>query len=188
MKRKIKSLFNKLTETNFQFILKSLEAIYQTNPRSVTNELVYQTILQNLVNTSALTNERLVLESLLILSCLHVKIGPEVTSYFLENLSMLLMKCLEDVAKNCALEDKTLDNYSLIIAHTYNYKLISASFVCDLLRRYSAQFSDKTIECTFIVFKAAGAGIRKDDPVSFKDIITNVQLKIISTVSSAQDP
>lgn len=170
--KKMKSLFNKLTEANLQQIVKQIEQLYTTNPRHKLNELLYESITKTIIQNE-ITNERRVTEFILVLACLHVKIGYEITAFFLEKLINEMVTILDDHKGET--ESKKLDNFMLVTINLYSCSLTSCKLLFDILKRLVNIFSDKAIDCIFLIVKHIGQRLKKEEPKDFENIMADIQ-------------
>lgn len=83
--------------------------------------------------------------------------------------------------------DKECDNLVCIIAHLYNFHVVHALLVFDILKKLVTRFSSKDIELVLLVLKNVGFVLRKDDPLALKDLISEAQRKASSEGERFQD-
>ena len=174
LKRQLKGLFNRLAETNLPGIVSSIEQLYLSHSRHNMQEVINSLVVESLV-ARVLNPERLIMEHCLLIAALHANVGTEVGAQFLECI-VRKFDSLFDSADVC-LESKELDNLLLIVSHLYNFGLVAAPLLTDILQKLSQRFSEKDIELILIVLRSVGFSLRKDDPVGLKDIILSLQTK-----------
>lgn len=63
------------------------------------------------------------------------------------------------------------------MAHLYNFGVVAAPLLSDVLNRLAERFAEKDIELILIVLRSVGFALRKDDPVALKEIILTLQSK-----------
>lgn len=170
--RKMKGLFNRLTEANIIQILKQIEAFYGSYPRFEINNLLYQNIVTSLVQNNEI-NEKRAAEYVLVLAYLHVKIGYEITAQFLEKIIVDIMQMITE--KQINMTDKTLDNYVMLLTQFYLFGLVNCQLIYDLLQRLTQSCLEKAIDCILNTLKLTGRRLVKDDSVSFKIIVNIIQ-------------
>ncbi|KAF5287461.1 hypothetical protein FQA39_LY04089 [Lamprigera yunnana] len=173
LERQLKGLLNRLAESNMHSIATQIEGLYMNNSRNNMNDTVTSLLLNSLV-TPVLTPERLLLEHMLLISILHANIGTEVGAHFLQT----FVKKFDDLYNDAnEAENKMLHNIVSVIAQLYNYKIIQASLIYELLNKLTERFTETDIECILLVLKSIGFGLRKDDPLALKKLILSIQQK-----------
>lgn len=173
LKRQLKGFFNRLAEANLPGIVSSIEQLYLTNTRHRMQQAINTLIIDSLVGP-VLSPERMIMEHCVLVAALHANIGTEVGAQFLEVVIRKFDSLYED---NGHVEDKVMDNLILILAHLYNFGLVAAPLLTDVLRKLADRFSEKDIELILIILRSVGFTLRKDDPVALKQIILNLQTK-----------
>ncbi|KAI9555981.1 hypothetical protein GHT06_018539 [Daphnia sinensis] len=172
LKRQMKGLFNRLAESNLPSIVSAIEKLYLNHSRHNMQEAINALIIESLV-CQTLSPERLIMEHCVLIAALHANVGTEVGAQFLE----VVVRRFDAAYKSNAAETKELDNLILIVAHLYNFGLVTASLLKDILQMLAERFEEKDIEIILIILRAVGFGLRKDDPVSLKEIIFTLQTK-----------
>lgn len=74
-----------------------------------------------------------------------------------------------------------------IIAHIYNFNVVHALLVFDILKKLVTRFSSKDIELVLLVLKNVGFALRKDDPLALKELISEAQRKANAEGERFQD-
>ncbi|XP_057377394.1 nucleolar MIF4G domain-containing protein 1-like [Daphnia carinata] len=172
LKRQMKGLFNRLAESNLPSIVSAVEKLYLNHSRHNMQEAINALIIESLV-CQTLSPERLIMEHCVLIAALHANVGTEVGAQFLE----LVVRRFDAAYKTNVAETKELDNLILIVAHLYNFGLVTASLLKDILHMLAERFEEKDIEIILIILRTVGFGLRKDDPVSLKEIIFTLQTK-----------
>ena len=173
LKRQTKGLFNRLAEANMPGIVSSIEQLYLTNSRHSMQQAINTLIVDSLV-VPILSPERLIMEHCVVIAALHANIGTEVGAQFLE----LIVRRFDSLFEaNNNDQDKVMDNLILILAYLYNFGLVAAPLLTDILGKLAERFSEKDIEMILIILRSVGFALRKDDPVALKQVILNLQTK-----------
>ena len=74
-------------------------------------------------------------------------------------------------------EGKECDNLLTIIAHLYNFHVVQACLIFDVLRKLVGTFTEKDIELILLMLRNVGFSLRKDDALSLKELITETQAR-----------
>ncbi|VEN41663.1 unnamed protein product [Callosobruchus maculatus] len=173
LRKQLKGLLNRLTESNMHSIATTIEDMYMNNSRNHMNESLTSLILDTLV-TEIATPERLLIEHIVLLAVLHANIGSEVGAHFLQQVALRFDKSLSE---SHDIENKILDNITKIIAQLYNFQLFDSKLVYEILKKFCERFDEKCIECILHVLKNVGFNLRKDNPLELKSFIVEVQKK-----------
>lgn len=96
------------------------------------------------------------------------------------------MKRFDAAYKNGG-EGKECENLLTIVAHLYNFHVVHACLVFDILKKLIGTFTEKDIELTLLMLKTVGFSLRKDDAVSLKELIVEAQAKASAASSKFQD-
>ncbi|XP_031353457.1 nucleolar MIF4G domain-containing protein 1 isoform X1 [Photinus pyralis] len=183
LQRQIKGLLNRLAESNMHSIASQIEDLYMNNSRNDMNDTLTTLLFDSLV-TPVLTPERLMLEHMLLVTILHANVGTEVGAHFLQ-MSVKRFHNLFDEER--PVENKMLDNGASIIAHLYDYKVIHAQLIYEMLNKLSGRFTETDIECILLILKSVGFSLRKDDPLELKKLILSLQERANNVQSKVRD-
>ncbi|KAG7488473.1 hypothetical protein MATL_G00034590 [Megalops atlanticus] len=181
LKRNVKGLVNRLSEPNLASISSQLEELYMSHSRKDMNDTLTEVLLAACV-TPALMPDRLLMEHVLLVSILHHTVGLEVGAQFLET----VVRRFEEVYKSSS-EGKECDNLVAIVAHLYNFHVVHALLIFDILKKLTASFTERDIELILFVLKNVGFALRKDDAMSLKELISEAQRKANSLGEKFQD-
>uniref|UniRef100_A0A673GMS9 Nucleolar MIF4G domain-containing protein 1 n=1 Tax=Sinocyclocheilus rhinocerous TaxID=307959 RepID=A0A673GMS9_9TELE len=182
LKRTVKGLINRLSQPNMASISSQLEELYMSTSRKDMNETLTDILLAACV-TPALMPERLLMEHNLLVSVLHHSVGLEVGAHFLET----VVRQFDKTYSQLDATDKECDNLVSIIAHLYNFHVVHALLVFDILKKLVTRFSAKDVELVLLVLKNVGFALRKDDPLALKELISEAQRKANAEGERFQD-
>lgn len=174
LKRQMKGLFNRLAETNLPSIVSTIEQLYLTNTRHNMQQAINTLIIDSLVGR-VLSPDRLIMEHCLLVAALHANVGTEVGAQFLEVIVRRFDSLFQTGSSSD--EDKVMDNLMLILSHLYNFGVVGAPLLTDVLNKLAERFSEKDIELILIVLRSVGFALRKEDPVGLKQVILSLQTK-----------
>lgn len=182
LKRTVKGLINRLSQPNMASISSQLEELYMSSSRKDMNDTLTDILLAACV-TPALMPERLLMEHILLVSVLHHSVGLEVGAHFLET----VVRQFDKTYNQLDATDKECDNLVSIIAHLYNFHVVHALLLFDILKKLVARFSAKDVELVLLVLKNVGFALRKDDPLALKELISEAQRKANAEGERFQD-
>ena len=171
LQRQLKGLLNRLAETNLPSIVSTIEKLYLSHSRHNMKEAIHTLVMGSLVG-EVLSPERLIMEHCVLIAALHANVGTEVGAQFLELVVRKFNASFKMVAHT-----KELDNLILILSHMYNFGLVAAPLLMDILHILTEKFEEKDIELILIILRTVGFALRKDDPASLKEIIFVLQTK-----------
>ncbi|XP_051756740.1 nucleolar MIF4G domain-containing protein 1 [Ctenopharyngodon idella] len=180
--RRVKGLINRLSQPNMASISSQLEELYMSSSRKDMNDTLTDILLAACV-TPALMPERLLMEHILLVSVLHHSVGLEVGAHFLET----VVRQFDKTYSQLNATDKECDNLVSIIGHLYNFNVVHAVLVFDILKKLVTCFSSKDIELVLLLLKNVGFALRKDDPLALKEMISEAQQKANTEGECFQD-
>ncbi|XP_035225034.1 nucleolar MIF4G domain-containing protein 1-like isoform X2 [Stegodyphus dumicola] len=174
IKRQLKALLNKLSESNMKPICNQIEDMYMKNSRNDMNETLFL-LISELVLNPVLVQPRFIIEKAMLVALLHANIGSEVGAFFLQRLVQKLHKLFQ-CSGNYG-EDQESNNILLFLSHLYNFKITHATLIFDIFHQLVESFQSKDIELIQLLLKNIGFRLRKDDPLRLKEIILSIQAK-----------
>ncbi|XP_034257633.1 nucleolar MIF4G domain-containing protein 1 [Pantherophis guttatus] len=181
LKKTVKGLINRLSESNLASISGQLEELYMTNSRKDMNETLTDILICACVMESTVPS-RLLLDHVLLVSVLHQTVGIEVGAHFLE----IVVRKFDDVYKSEA-EGKECENLLILIANLYNFYVVHSALIFDILKKLLSTFSGKDIELILLLLKNVGFSLRKDDALGLRELINEVQIKADAMGKQFQD-
>ncbi|XP_054712602.1 nucleolar MIF4G domain-containing protein 1-like isoform X2 [Uloborus diversus] len=174
IKRQLKGLLNRLSESNMLPIAHQIEEMFMKYSRNDMNESLFS-LMSELVLSSMLTPSRLILEQAMLISLLHANVGSEIGAYFLQHLVEkldALFKLEPDYG-----DGKECNNVLIFLSHLYNFKVTHSTLIFDIFQLLIQSFRSKDIELIQLFLKNIGFVLRKDDPIKLKEIILSIQSK-----------
>ncbi|XP_004403542.1 PREDICTED: nucleolar MIF4G domain-containing protein 1 [Odobenus rosmarus divergens] len=181
LQKHVRGLINRLSEPSVASISRQLEGLYVAHSRKDMNDTLTGALLSACAPDTAMPS-RLVMEHMLLLSVLHRTVGVEVGAHFLE----AVVRRFDTVYKNGG-EGKECENLLTIVAHLYNFHVVQACLVFDILKKLIRTFTEKDIELTLLMLKNVGFSLRKDDALSLKELIVEAQAKASEASGKFQD-
>ncbi|XP_035924587.2 nucleolar MIF4G domain-containing protein 1 isoform X2 [Halichoerus grypus] len=181
LQKHVRGLINRLSEPSMASVSGQLGGLYMAHSRKDMNDTLTGALLSACAPDTAMPS-RLVMEHVLLLSVLHHTVGVEVGAHFLE----AVVRRFDAVYKNGG-EGKECENLLTIVAHLYNFHVVQACLVFDILKKLIGTFTEKDIELTLLMLKNVGFLLRKDDALSLKELIVEAQAKAGEASGKFQD-
>uniref|UniRef100_A0A3Q3FXW2 Nucleolar MIF4G domain-containing protein 1 n=1 Tax=Kryptolebias marmoratus TaxID=37003 RepID=A0A3Q3FXW2_KRYMA len=170
LRRNVKGLLNR-----------QLEELYMSCSRKDMNDTLTEVLLAACV-TPTLMPDRLLMEHVLLVSILHHAVGLEVGANFLETVVRRF-----DEAYRSSSEGKECENLIAIIAHLYNFQVVHSVLIFNILKLLTGTFTEKDIELVLFTLRNVGFGLRKDDALALKELISEAQRKASDMGSKFKD-
>ncbi|XP_055990794.1 nucleolar MIF4G domain-containing protein 1 [Sorex fumeus] len=171
LRKRVTGLVNRLSEPNVASISAQLEELYMAHSRRDVSATLTEALLRVCAPDTAAPS-RLLLEHVLLVSVLHCTVGIEVGAHFLEAVVRRF-----DAAYRARTPGKECANLLSLVAHLYNFRVVHARLVFDVLRRLLDAFSEQDVELVLLVLRAAGFALRRDDALALKELIAEAQRK-----------
>jgi len=192
--KEITSLFNKISEANINLmypsLLEKLDQFEIENAKKI--KLSQQDKFIFLYDTITKVSLRMNLDqeitNLPITSCicsylsvLHYKYGNSFLIYFIKSLfervdQFFSLKEGEDV-KNIPLPKSIFKNFIFTIIHFYIFGNLNSKIFFEIIKHFIENFNEVYSEMLLILLSYVGIEIRKEDPESLKEIISNITKK-----------
>ncbi|GFU07060.1 nucleolar MIF4G domain-containing protein 1 [Nephila pilipes] len=184
IKRQLKGLLNRLSESNMIKICNQIEAMYMKYSRNDMNETLFS-LMSELLFTASLTPPRLIMEQAMLVALLHANVGSEIGAYFLQHIVKKLGMLFVD--SNNYGEEKECNNLLMFLSHLYNFKVTHSTLMFNIFHLLVESFNSKDIELIQLMLKHIGFVLRKDDPLKLKDLIFSIQAKANSFNNDQND-
>lgn len=119
-----------------------------------------------------------------LIAAMHVSVGNMVGARFLER----IVRQIHDLVETSNAGTLAGNNYALILAHLYVFKVIHCSVIYDMVRRLTESFSEQALEMLLSTLKVTGSKLRADDPSALRDIIQLVRTRAAESTEGTQMP
>ena len=174
----IHGLLNKLGDSNIESILLDIHKLYTQHSRHGVNTILCNTILHNLNNSTQLLTPLCVLYSAIITE-LHMVHGVTTGSLFIENIVLKFIELTKQSSSNThdELSDKSVSNILLLISYMFNFTLVNAVFITDIINYIlsSNQSIESTVEYILVILQHCGYQLRRTNAVQLKHIVLSIQ-------------
>lgn len=153
LNKQLQGLFNRLSTANMHSISNQIVQIFYSNEytRFDIIDSILRIVLSSLIRPNSLSPPRLVLEHAALIFVLTNQIGIELGASLVQKLCQKLDADLSS-DQMLAVEDKTTDNLILLLCDLYNFKLISANLIVDLLSKTLADKFNALIGFVYLIY------------------------------------
>lgn len=152
LNKQLQGLFNRLSTANMHSISNQIVQIFYSNEytRFDIIDSILRIVVSSLIRPNSLSPPRLVLEHAALIFVLTNQIGIELGASLVQK---ICQKLDADLASDqmLAVEDKTTDNLILLLCDLYNFKLISANLIVDLLSKTLADKFNALIGFVYLI-------------------------------------
>uniref|UniRef100_A0A6M2CPL6 Protein involved in high osmolarity signaling pathway ovary overexpressed n=1 Tax=Rhipicephalus microplus TaxID=6941 RepID=A0A6M2CPL6_RHIMP len=184
LKKQVKGLLNRLSETTVQPIGMEMEELYKKHSNNDVNSTLNLCLSESII-APFLTPERLVMEHAMLVAYLHCNVGTEVGAQILQDMAERFNELYGQQQGNSV--GKEVDNCALFISYLFIFKVVHSRIVYDIIRKLAETFSEKDVEIILLILRSVGFALRKHDPVALKDVVLLLQRKSAQDTVGAQD-
>lgn len=181
IKRNVKSSLNKLSDSNLNVIISSLNELYTKHARQVVTKVIIDQVIDIVAQRNKLLDSFILNYSAILYSLWRLRgtesgalfiqtIVEQFLHYFEAQISQLKEKSNHETPS--VLLSKEPANLLSLLAYCYNFGLISSRLIYDLIRLLVASPNELTTELLLRTISISGSLIRGDDPSALKDIIS----------------
>ncbi|XP_042902712.1 nucleolar MIF4G domain-containing protein 1 [Parasteatoda tepidariorum] len=184
IKKQLKGLLNRLSESNLQNICHQIEELYMKYSRNDMNEAIFS-LISEMLFAPVQTPARIILDQAMLIALLHANVGSEIGAFFLQKIVErldVLLKSSENYG-----EGKECNNLIVFLSHLYNFKVTHSTLIFDIFELFIKSFQSKDIELIQLFLKSIGFVLRKDDPLKLKELILSIQAKAATFIVKETD-
>lgn len=176
LRKQIQGLLNRLSEANILSVVKSVEKIYQTNPRQHVSGTIIDVLLGLLSDPSPLQDAFIILHAGFI-AALYKKVGIDFGAQAVKRIDEEFSQHY-DTLDNRDIIDKRLIHLISLIAELYNFQVVGSALVFDFIRLFLNELSETNTELLLKIIRNAGSQLRRDDPSTLTTIVQSLQEQI----------
>ncbi|KAJ3090803.1 suppressor of glycerol defect, partial [Physocladia obscura] len=118
-----------------------------------------------------------------LISCIFNLTGIEFGAHFTQTAIELYIKSMNELKASAAstkeLPSKQATNLMTLLSHLYNFSVVGAPLVYDLVRGCLARMQEIDVEIVLKILRTCGSQMRGDDPRALKDIVALVHEKSV---------
>ncbi|XP_028790496.1 nucleolar MIF4G domain-containing protein 1-like [Neltuma alba] len=168
IRRRIRGLLNRLSESNVESITGEISTIFQTIARSVASQIISEEILAS-CSGGPRGNEQYAAVFAAFVAGMACLVGIDFSAKFMASFA----KCFEDEYNK---EDNlSLRNLTLLLCYLCIFGVCSSDLIYDFLIILSKRLTEIDVSTILTVLQCCGMKIRADDPAAMKDFIVSVQ-------------
>ncbi|KAG0636112.1 hypothetical protein HOY80DRAFT_1017630 [Tuber brumale] len=176
LRRKCHGLLNRLSEANLAPILSEVEGLYTTNPRGDVTSTLSSLLITIAGDQSALSDTFMILHAGFVAGIYKIMgtdFGAHVVQVIIEDFDGYYSKVngIDDPAS----AGKKCTNLISFISELYNFQVVGAVLIFDLLRIFLGEITELNTELLLKVARNCGRQLRQDDPTSLKDLVIMMQ-------------
>ncbi|XP_039255493.2 nucleolar MIF4G domain-containing protein 1-like [Styela clava] len=173
LKRKVKGLFNRLSDANMSNICNDIEMLFREGSRAIMYKVLTDVVMDQFSAADPVPDS-LINETAMLVSIISTRVGIESLMHFYETTSTKLNSII--LAKD-NVHGKAANNLLKVLGCLYQLKRIDCKVILDIFRILISSFTEKDMELVLDILNKVGFQLRKDDPESLKDIIKAINSK-----------
>jgi nucleolar MIF4G domain-containing protein 1 len=169
LRRQLKGLLNRLSESKFANIVHEVEAVYGSNARQRVTTVLIDLLMALLCDKSPLMDTFIILHAGFA-AAIYKVIGSHFGAQLLERIVTDFERLYQaELAESSGSKECT--NLIALLAELYTFQLVGSNVIFDCIRVFLADFSELNTELLLKLIKNCGSQLRHDDPFSLKDIV-----------------
>ena len=174
LKKQVQGQLNRMSETNIESIFIVLEELYRNCPRASVTRVLTDIVI-SAVDNSALQLEDFIVTNACIIALLFNIVGHDVGAYFVQELVGLFDRSIYTCRKSQDEESKSCTNLAVLLAHLFNYRVISTDLIFDIMNECAKSLKEVDVEIILKFVRLCGSKLRADSPESLKEFIMCLQ-------------
>lgn len=178
IRRRIRGLLNRLSESNMESITGEVSAVFQSIGRSVASQIVAEEVLASCAGGPR-GNEQYAAAFAAFISGLTCMVGIE----FGAKLLVLLAKSFEE--EYLKEDNLSLRNLTLLLSYLYIFGVCSSDLIYDFLVMLTKQMTEIDVSTILTILQCCGMKLRSDDPAGMKEFIHGVQNRVTELKASS---
>ncbi|CUS08143.1 unnamed protein product [Tuber aestivum] len=176
LRRKCHGLLNRLSEANLTPILSEVEELYTTNPRGDVTSTLSNLLITIVGDQSALSDTFMILHAGFVAGVYKIMgtgFGAHIVQAVIEDFDGYYNNV--NGIDGPASASKKCTNLMSFISELYNFQVVGAVLIFDLLRIFLGEITELNTELLLKVARNCGHQLRQDDPTSLKDLVIMMQ-------------
>ncbi|KIW02947.1 uncharacterized protein PV09_05612 [Verruconis gallopava] len=173
LRRLLRGLVNRLSESNMPSILRDVENAYANNARQHVSTILVDLLLDILHDRTALMDTFIILHAGFA-AATYKLIGAHFGAQLLERIVSDFDTVYTAELKSSS-NSKETTNLIAFLAQLYTFQLVGSNVIFDYIRLFLADLSELNTELLLKIVRNCGPQLRHDDPSSLKDIVVLLQ-------------
>lgn len=172
IRRQTQGLVNRLTESNLLAILGDIERLYRDYPRQHVTSMLVDILLVQVCEPTSLPDTLLILHagfSAAVYQVIGPDFGAQLIQHTVERFKGYYAEASQSDAQN---QPKHTSNLITFMSQMYNFQLLGCNLIFDYIRFLLNDLSELNAELLLRIVRMAGQSLRRDDPLSLKDIVS----------------
>ncbi|CAD5208554.1 unnamed protein product [Bursaphelenchus xylophilus] len=174
--KQIRSILNRLNEGTLVNSVKTLTDLWNSNPRNDVKEIFYE-VFNKAVFTSFALTDRLLIEYSAFLSLAHQLVSTDISAHLVEKFTLDFLEHFAE-SENDEKESKIMRNAMVFFSHLFNFKIIKASFLFELMDRLRKVENPLGFNLIGDVFTYASAALRRREAALLSAFVSRLQEQI----------
>lgn len=178
IRRRVRGLLNRLSESNVESITGEMSAIFRSIPRIVASQIISEEVLAS-CSSGPRGNEQYAAVFAAFVAGMACSVGVD----FSAKLMASLAKNFED--EYLKEDNLSLRNLTLLLSYLFIFGVFSSDLIYDFMTMLSKRLMEVDVSTILTVLQCCGMKIRADDPLSMKNFILGVQSRVNELKASA---
>ncbi|XP_006654040.2 nucleolar MIF4G domain-containing protein 1 [Oryza brachyantha] len=168
MRRRVRGLLNRLSESNVESITQEIAAIFRSIPRNTGCQVIGDEVLAS-CSRGPRGNEQYAAVFASFVAGMACLVGNDFSAKIIASLA----KSFEDeYSKEDGL---SLRNLTLLLCYLCIFDVISSDLIYDLLSVLSKRLTELDVSTVLTILQCCGMKLRGDDPGAMKDFVLSIQ-------------
>mmetsp|Transcript_10945 Transcript_10945/g.30264 ORF Transcript_10945/g.30264 Transcript_10945/m.30264 type:complete len:810 (+) Transcript_10945:47-2476(+) len=199
IRRSLNNSLNRLSEDTLVTVAQSISRLYTPYPTAHVNDCIWENTRNACVARSYLMTGLTPIYAASLVG-VHIEKGDsaQLAQHLIEMTVADLFKTLpQERATSAELDriereregafDKEACNLVLLLCYLYNFDLAHCSLIYDIIRDLIKSFKEIDIELLLVILSHCGRSLRSDDPSGLKDIVLEVQQRVMESDHTFQN-
>ncbi|KAH7666306.1 MIF4G-like type 3 domain-containing protein [Dioscorea alata] len=171
VRRRIRGLLNRLSESNVESITGEVAAIFRTVGRSVACQIIGDEVLASCARGPR-GNEQYAAVFAAFIGGMACLVGTDFSARFLASLAKVFE---EEYLKD---DNLSLRNITLLLSYLCIFGICASDLVYDFLLVLSKRLTELDVSTILTLLQCCGMKLRGDDPTAMKDFVLDIQNRV----------
>ncbi|MQM18186.1 hypothetical protein Taro_051171 [Colocasia esculenta] len=171
MRRRVRGLLNRLSESNVESITQEIAAIYQSMDRNTACQVVSAEILSS-CSRGPRGNEQYAAVFAAFVAGMACLVGIDFSARLIASLA----KSFED--EYVEEDNLSLRNLTLLLSYLYIFGVCASDLMYDFLCILSNRLTELDVSTILTILQCSGMKLRGDDPTAMKEFIFGIQSRV----------